>query len=119
MAGNLNQRVVYLADIATLAPMLGLLGTVVGIINSFGVLAKNTNQPRQMLLAGGVAQALVATAAGLVIGIVAMTFYSVYRGRVSLMISDLEAATSHLLNIISTQHQRRQERSKVLEGDEI
>jgi biopolymer transport protein ExbB len=119
LASNLNQRVVYLADIATLAPMLGLLGTVVGIINSFGVLAKNTNQPRQMLLAGGVAQALVATAAGLVIGIVAMTFYSVYRGRVSLMISDLEAATSHLLNMISTQPQRRQERSKVLEGDEI
>src|SRR5689334_12063667 len=69
LASNLNQRVVYLADIATLAPMLGLLGTVVGIINSFGTLANNSSQPRQMLLAGGVAQALIATAAGLVIGI--------------------------------------------------
>ncbi len=119
LASNLNQRIVYLADIATLAPMLGLLGTVVGIINAFGVLAANTNQPRQMLLAGGVGQALVATAAGLVIGIVAMAFYAIFRGRVTTMISDLEAASSHLLNIITTQHQRRLERSKVLEGGDL
>ena len=119
LASNLNQRVVYLADIATLAPMLGLLGTVVGIINSFGVLASNTTQPRQMLLAGGIAQALVATAAGLIIGIVAMAFYSLYRGKVSVMISDLEAASSHILNILTSQQQRRPERSKVLEGGEI
>jgi biopolymer transport protein ExbB len=119
VSGSLNQRIVYLADIATLAPMLGLLGTVVGIINSFGVLASNTTQPRQVLLAGGVAQALITTAAGLVIGIVAMVFYSIFRGKVSRMISDLEAATSHLLSIVITQHARRQERSRVLEGDEV
>lgn len=119
LASNLNRRVTYLADIATLAPMLGLLGTVVGIINSFGVLATNTSQPRQMLLAGGVAQALVTTAAGLIIGIVAMVFYSLYRGRVSSMISDLEAASSHILNTLVIQQQRRQERSRVLEGGEV
>ncbi|MBV9998211.1 MAG: MotA/TolQ/ExbB proton channel family protein [Verrucomicrobia bacterium] len=119
LASNLNRRVTYLADIATLAPMLGLLGTVVGIINSFGVLANNTSQPRQMLLAGGVAQALVTTAAGLIIGIVAMVFYSLYRGRVASMISDLEAASSHILNTLVIQQQRRQERSRVLEGGEV
>jgi len=119
LSSSLNQRIVYLADIATLAPMLGLLGTVVGIINAFGVLAGNTSQPRQMLLAGGVAEALVTTASGLVIGIVAMAFYSIYRGKVTSMISDLEAASSHLLNLITIQQQRRQERSKVLEGGEL
>jgi biopolymer transport protein ExbB len=119
LANNLNRRVAYLADIATLSPMLGLLGTVVGIINSFGTLANNATQPRQLLLAGGIAQALVATAAGLIIGIVAMAFYSFYRGKVSAMISDLEAASSHILNILTIQQQRRQERSKVLEGGEI
>lgn len=119
LASNLHRRVAYLADIATLAPMLGLLGTVVGIINSFGTLAGNASQPRQLLLAGGIAQALVATAAGLVIGIVAMAFYSLYRGKVSVMISDLEAASSHILNTLIIQQQRRQERSKVLEGGEL
>jgi biopolymer transport protein ExbB len=118
VASSLHQRIVYLADIATLSPMLGLLGTVVGIINSFGVLAANTTQPRQMLLAGGVAQALVTTAAGLIIGIVAMAFYSLFRGRVSSMISDLETATAHILNIISSQRARRSEPSGVLENDD-
>src|SRR5258708_3869085 len=61
VASSLNQRIIYLADIATLSPMLGLLGTVVGIINSFGVLASNTTQPRQMLLPAGYAQPLCPT----------------------------------------------------------
>jgi biopolymer transport protein ExbB len=117
VASSLNQRIIYLADIATLSPMLGLLGTVVGIINSFGVLASNTTQPRQMLLAGGVAQALVTTAAGLIIGIVAMAFYSLFRGKVSSMISDLEGATTHILNIIGSQRARQGEPSGVLEND--
>src|ERR1700736_953669 len=102
VASSLHQRIVYLADIATLSPMLGLLGTVVGIINSFGLLAGNTTQPRQVLLAGGVSQALVATAAGLIVGIAAMAFYSLFRGKVSSMISDLEAVTPQLFNILAT-----------------
>jgi biopolymer transport protein ExbB len=119
VAGSLNNRITYLADIATLSPMLGLLGTVVGIINSFGVLASNTTQPRPMLLAAGVAEALVATAGGLVIGIVAMAFYSLFRGKVASMIADLESATSHILNLITSHHLRRQEQSRVLERDEV
>jgi biopolymer transport protein ExbB len=120
VASSLNHRIAYLADIATLSPMLGLLGTVIGIINSFGILASNTSQPRPMLLAGGVSQALVATAAGLVIGIVAMVFYSIFRGKVGSMVSDLESATSQLLNLISTHGgARRTDRARVLEGDEV
>jgi biopolymer transport protein ExbB len=120
VASSLNHRIVYLADIATLSPMLGLLGTVIGIINSFGILASNTSQPRPMLLAGGVSEALVATAAGLVIGIVAMVFYSIFRGKVGSMVSDLESATSHLVNMITSQHLlHRPERTRVLEGDQV
>ena len=118
VASSLNQRIIYLADIATLAPMLGLLGTVVGIINSFSVLANNTSQSRQTLLAGGVGQALVATAGGLIVGIIAMTFYSLFRGRVSTMISDLESATTHILNIILAHRARRTEPSSVLESED-
>jgi biopolymer transport protein ExbB len=120
VATSLNHRIVYLADIATLSPMLGLLGTVVGIINSFGVLASNTTQPRPILLARGVSEALVATAAGLIVGIVAMAFYAIFRGKVASLISDLESATSHIVNMITAHHLlRRPERSRVLESNEI
>jgi biopolymer transport protein ExbB len=96
-AALLNQRVAWLADIATIAPMLGLLGTVFGMIRSFSVMANDVAASRPMLLAGGVAEALVATAAGLVVGIPAMVAYAYFRGRVQGMISEMEAATTVLL----------------------
>lgn len=96
-ASELNQKVAWLADIATIAPMLGLLGTVFGMIRSFSVMANDVAASRPMLLAEGVAEALVATAAGLVIGIPAMAAYAWFRGRVQGMISEMEGATSLLL----------------------
>ena len=96
-ASLLNQRVAWLADIATIAPMLGLLGTVFGMIRSFSVMANDVAASRPMLLAEGVAEALVATAAGLVIGIPAMAAYAWFRGRVQEMISEMEGATALLL----------------------
>jgi len=96
-ASVLNQRIAWLADIATIAPMLGLLGTVFGMIRSFSVMANDVAASRPMLLAEGVAEALVATAAGLVIGIPAMAAYAWFRGRVQGMISEMEGATSLLL----------------------
>src|SRR6202000_2138529 len=71
-AASLQHRTVYLADIGMLSPMVGLLGTVFGIIVSFNDLAhKEATQNRDMLLAGGVSQALIATASGLILGITA------------------------------------------------
>ncbi len=96
-ASVLNQRVAWLADIATIAPMLGLLGTVFGMIRSFSVMANDVAASRPMLLAEGVAEALVATAAGLVVGIPAMAAYAYFRGRVQAMISEMEGATTLLL----------------------
>lgn len=97
VATLLQQRVTWLSDIATISPMLGLLGTIFGMIRSFNIMAHDVAAARPMLLASGVAQALVATAAGLVIGIIAMGTYALFRSRVSHMISDLEAATGQLL----------------------
>jgi hypothetical protein len=49
-----------------------------------------------------------------------MAFYAIFRGRVASMISDLESATAHIVNIITSQHQmRRPERPRVLESDEM
>ena len=96
----LTQLAVYLMDVGVLAPMLGLFGTVVGILRSFGSIASEATPMRTMLLAGGVSQALVATAAGLVVGITSMFFYSWFRGRVQALISDLEAAATPLVGAL-------------------
>jgi len=80
-----------LDTIITLAPLLGLLGTVTGMIGAFGVMAESgMNQPHA--ITGGVAEALIATAAGLVVAIVALVPYNVFTARVE---SALESAEHH------------------------
>ena len=96
IAAALNQRVLYIMDVGVLAPMLGLFGTVVGILNSFGHIAAEASPMRTMLLAGGVSQALVSTSAGLIVGITAMAFYAYFRGRVGNLISILESEATLL-----------------------
>ncbi len=108
----MNQRVAYLADIATLAPMLGLLGTVVGIIRSFGVLASQSPDSSSLVLAGGVAEALVTTGAGLIIGILAAGFYALFRGRVQKIASDFEAGIAYLIALYAQQKNVRAQRSQ-------
>ncbi|QTN34354.1 MotA/TolQ/ExbB proton channel family protein [Akkermansiaceae bacterium] len=108
-AGLLSSRITYLADIGSIAPMVGLLGTVLGMIKSFMEIAGGDIQGvRQMGLAEGVSEALITTAAGLVIGIPALVFYSFFRGRVQKYIAELEAAATHLMALLHTQveHQR-------------
>jgi len=107
IAAALNQRVLYIMDVGVLAPMLGLMGTVVGILNSFGHIASEASPMRTMLLAGGVSQALVSTAAGLTVGITAMAFYAYFRGRVGHLISILEGEATLLtqeLILLSQRH---------------
>jgi biopolymer transport protein ExbB len=94
----LNQRVLYIMDVGVLSPMLGLFGTVIGILNSFGHIAQQASPMRTMLLAGGVSQALVSTSAGLIVGITAMAFFAYFRGRVGNLISILESEATLLSN---------------------
>ncbi len=120
VASSLNNRVIYLADIGMIAPMLGLLGTVFGIIKSFGALGSDLGTARYALLSSGVSMALVNTAAGLAIGIPAMIFYAFFRGRVQRIISDLESAVTHVLALLSLQYNKRPvERAPVLLEDEF
>src|SRR2546427_6761716 len=81
LAASLSNRVTYLADIGMIAPMLGLLGTVIGIIRSFGALGADLGTARYVLLSKGISEALVNTCAGLAIGIPAMMFYAYFRGK--------------------------------------
>jgi len=110
-AGLLSSRITYLADIGSIAPMVGLLGTVLGMIKSFLQISEFAGV-KQMELAAGVSEALITTAAGLSIGIPALVFYSLFRGRVQKYIAELEAASTHLMALLHTQveHQKPAER---------
>ena len=120
VAASLNNRVIYLADIGMIAPLLGLLGTVLGIIRSFGALGGEAGTMRYVLLSKGISEALVNTCAGLAIGIPAMIFYAFFRGKAQKIISELESATTHVLALLSLQYDKRAEpRTPVLIEDEL
>jgi biopolymer transport protein ExbB len=106
-ASMLTTRVSYLADIGAIAPMVGLLGTVIGMIKSFVQVSDGGFQgARQMAFAGGVSESLIATASGLAIALPALIFYAIFRGKVQKLISDLEGAATHLMAILRAQVDR-------------
>ncbi|MGV3532065.1 MAG: MotA/TolQ/ExbB proton channel family protein, partial [Chthoniobacteraceae bacterium] len=77
-------------------------------------------QSRDILLASGVSEALIATAGGLILGILAMACYALFRNRVHALISDMELATVHILGLISLQFAKKpQERSRVVMEDDF
>lgn len=106
-AGMLSQRISYLSDIGAVAPMVGLLGTVIGMIYAFGTMAGDLDKKATQALAESIQEALITTASGLVIGIVAVLFYSYFRGRVKKYIAELEAAATHFMALLSAQSTQR------------
>ncbi len=113
-ASAIQHRVAYLADIGILAPMVGLFGTVIGIIHSFAAIGKGgASISRDILLASGVSEALIATAAGLVLAVVSAGFYAIFRNKVQGLISELEGASSHIMGLLAASYQRRREPGRV------
>jgi biopolymer transport protein ExbB len=88
----------YLFDLAVLSPMVGLLGTVFGMIHAFNAVALDLTKAKPMLLAAGVGEALIATAAGLIVGIPAMAFYAYFRNRAARVIAELEVSSGQVVN---------------------
>lgn len=95
-AARIMTRTQYLLDIAVIAPMVGLLGTVMGMLKAFNSVALDIAKARPIELAGGVSQALITTVAGLIVAIPAMIAYAYFRGSTSKLISDLETAAANL-----------------------
>lgn len=100
-ATALWQKISYLNNIGTLAPLLGLLGTVWGMMQAFGAIAMNDAQVKGLAMATSVAQAMVTTAAGLVLAIPAMAVYYYLRGRVIKIIAEVEAQASEFIEMIA------------------
>lgn len=95
-AARLREYLNYLSAVVTLSPLLGLLGTVIGMINSFSVLNIKTGQP--LAITGGVGEALVATATGLSVAILAMVVHTYYSHRLDRIVTDMEEICSMLLS---------------------
>ncbi len=91
------QRAYPIAVVATLSPLLGLLGTVVGMIESFEVVAIVGSLGDASMLAGGISKALVTTATGLVIAVPALGVYHFFRSRTNTLTMVLEGEVHELL----------------------
>lgn len=97
-AAYLWQRIQYLLDVSTVAPMIGLLGTVWGMMVSFSGLESGVNLINKAdTLASGVAQAMYTTFGGLLVAIPCMLIYPLFRGRVNRLISNMENACNTVL----------------------
>jgi biopolymer transport protein ExbB len=119
-AASLQHRVAFLADIGVLSPMVGLLGTVSGIIRAFAKLGSgDASLSRDILLASGVSEALIATASGLILGILAMGFYALFRNRVHSLISDMEIASAHILGLLGVSYNKKRDSSRIAVEDEF
>ena len=95
---KLEHRLSYLALIGTISPMIGLLGTVHGMINSFNEIAKATGSPDANRLADGISTALVTTFAGLLIAIPAIAAYNILRNRVQRLTLDVGITSESLMS---------------------
>jgi biopolymer transport protein ExbB len=96
---KLETRLSTLATISGAAPMIGFLGTVTGMIQAFFVMA-TTNNVTPQNLAGGIYQALITTALGLIVGIVCFVAYNSFIAQVDRVVFKMEAATVDFLDLL-------------------
>lgn len=94
---EMEHRTTYLATVGTLGPMIGLVGTVYGMILAFRVIADEGSTPRADRLAEGISTALFATLEGIAISIPAIYFYSFFRNRIARMSLEVDMAADPLL----------------------
>ncbi|MDR1479056.1 MAG: MotA/TolQ/ExbB proton channel family protein [Planctomycetaceae bacterium] len=99
-ASKLYRKIEYLNVIGNIAPMLGLLGTVVGMIIAFQQLAESGGAAKPTDLAQGIYLALVTTVEGLIVALPASGFHSILAGRIATLASDTANITEQILNPI-------------------
>lgn len=102
-ASILNNRLMYLSLIASVAPMLGLLGTVVGMIQAFNVIAALRGVANPADLAEGISKALITTATGLYVAIPTLIIYMAFRNRVIRITQEVTVIAGELLDNFRSQ----------------
>ncbi len=92
---KLKDKLDYLSIIVTMSPLLGLLGTIVGMIGAFSIFNLQAGAP--IAITGGIGEALIATATGLCVAIISLCAHSYFAHRMDNMITDMEQCFSALL----------------------
>lgn len=110
---RLERRLGLLATIAFVAPLLGLLGTVIGLIDAFVKVSAQSGFAGSTDIASGIYQSLLATAAGLMVAIPSAVGYSYLSARVNALMHDLERAGIEIVNLIT--EQRRTPAPEIIE----
>ncbi len=95
---KLEHRLSYMQLIGTISPMIGLLGTVQGMIQSFYVIANSTGAPKPADLAEGISKALFTTLIGLMIAIPAIAIYSILRNRIARLVLEVGILSEGLMS---------------------
>ena len=97
---HLERRLSLLASIGAVAPMLGFLGTVTGLIAAFQSIESQSGIAPPASMTAGVWEALITTAFGLVVGIAAIMFYNYFVTRIQRLVHDMDVTSSELLDLL-------------------
>ena len=114
--GNVLRKYLRVMNgISTVSPLLGLVGTVWGMMQAFNVIATSSAMGRAEMLAGGISVALMTTASGLMVAIPAMMLYLFFVGRVDSLVMEIDRHGQELVNLISAEalEERKTGRSTV------
>jgi biopolymer transport protein ExbB len=95
---KLEQRLSYIALIGTVSPMVGLLGTVDGMVAAFQVIARSSTQPKPSALAEGISMALITTLVGLWLAIPAIALFGIFRNRLSRLVLEVGIYSERLMS---------------------
>lgn len=96
----LDKGMIWLATVITLAPLLGFMGTVSGMINAFDAIAK-VNDMSPAIVAGGISEALLTTLFGLIVAAPLQLCYNLFVARVDSIVVEMEESTMNLLETLS------------------
>jgi biopolymer transport protein ExbB/TolQ len=108
---KVNKRVAMLATTANVATLLGLLGTIFGLMRSFAAVAKATGAQKQTLLAEGIAEALNATSFGLSVALFCLFTYGVLGAKQAAIIDDINKNAAKLIDLLYTRKMKLKTRA--------
>lgn len=97
---KIEKRTGYLAMLGNVATLLGLLGTIVGLIRAFGAVANASPADKATILANSISEAMNCTAFGLFTGIIALVAYSILQGRAQHLTEDIHESAISVLNLV-------------------
>ena len=104
----LEKKMNWLATIAGVAPLLGFTGTVTGMIEAFMDIQSLQGNVNPSELAGGIWEALITTAAGLIVGLIAFGFYNFLLGKINRSIFELENASADFIDLLQSPAPKKQ-----------